>query len=120
VQAGEGSEGEAMTDDEALKLFLLEQFGRDEQTARAMSHPIEGLLSRWSPSKLIADCRAKRQVIEFMPACSECGRGRRCVLHDASAGEPSWRFLRPEDRRTARLLALPYAHLHGYREEWAL
>lgn len=107
-----------MTDDETLRRFLLEQFARDEQSARAMSHAIEGLQSRWSPSKLIAHCRANRRIVENFPACSTCLRGQRCMLHDASAGAPEWRFLRPEDRRTAQLLAEPYAHLKGYEEVW--
>lgn len=68
---------------------------------------------RWSPDQLIADCQAKAEIVEAMPACRDCGRGQRCILHDASAGAPTWRFLRPEDRGNAERLARKYAHLRG-------
>lgn len=116
VTMSEGSQvQEGPGDDETLRAFLLTQFKRDELTARAMPHAIEGLQSRWSPDQLIADSLAKAEIVEAMPACRDCGRGQRCILHDASAGAPTWRFLRPEDRANAERLARKYAHLRGDR-----
>lgn len=99
--------------DEELRQFLLDQFKRDELTARAMPHAIEGLQSRWSPAQLIVDCLAKTEIVMGMPACPQCRQGQRCILHDSSAGTPTWRWLHPEDRTVAELLARKYAHLLG-------
>lgn len=86
-----------------LITFLLKQIARDEQTARAMSHAIEHLESRWSPARLIADCDAKRSIVDIHSGIHSCG-----VL-DYDDGHPC---------STLRHLALPYGHLAGYREEW--
>jgi hypothetical protein len=100
-------------DTEALRSFVLEQLARDEQTARAMPHAIEGLQARWSPSKLIADCQAKRRIVEeIVPAIDS--------MDDQIEGEWGHGGAGPHEdsRRLLSLLALPYAHLKGYDEGW--
>lgn len=60
--------------------WLLEQIARDEQTARAMTHAIGGLRSRWSPARLLTDCEARRRItIRHAPiADPEHGDGLFC------------------------------------------
>lgn len=42
--------------------WVLEQIARDEQVARAMSHGIMHVESRWSVSRLLTDCAARRRM----------------------------------------------------------
>ena len=108
------------TDDDVLRRFLLEQFARDEQTARAMSHAIERMQSRWSPARLIADCQAKRRIVENFRGCPNCEMGQPCTRHGIDIGGAAvWRFLRAEDRVTALQLTSKYAGLRGYQDDWS-
>jgi hypothetical protein len=72
--------------EELQHAWVLEQIARDEQTARAMSHGIMHVESRWSVARLIADCAARRRIaVRHDPiviherggvvACRCCGYG---------------------------------------------
>lgn len=87
-----------------LAAWLRKQIAMDEATARAMTHAIENLQSRWSPARLLADCEAKRRILDAAAAYSP-------ELEHGDNGE--WAL-----DMALRALALPYAHLAGYREEW--
>lgn len=91
---------------EQLATWLLGQIARDEQSARAMPHAIEGLQARWSPSRLIADCEAKRKIVQ------------NCLATIQAFPEPPIRLATGLAEQTLRLMANPLAHLPGYREEW--
>lgn len=77
------------------------------------------------PTRVLAECEAKRQILaEHAPAdFTTYGDQlcRRCVWDDDEPQKDS-----PLHRwviypcRTVRMLALPYADRHGYREEWQL
>jgi hypothetical protein len=99
-----------------LAKWLLGQIARDEATAHAMTHAIENLQSRWSPARLLADCEGKRRVIEAYERCAGYW-----TAADQAELDRDWRVMNAEMdvyRLTLRLLALPYAHLPGYRAEW--
>lgn len=72
-------------------------------------------IARWDPVRVLAECEAKRRVVELHKpyrrihgvGCEACLQPRR-LPPDA----PGW----PCD--TLRLLALPYADRPGYRAEW--
>lgn len=87
-----------------LAAWLLKQLAMDEQSARAMPHAIENLQARWSPARLIADCDAKRRLIEALLKEDDCSCD--AFGHHCHGDE------------SLPLLALPYAHLAGYRQEW--
>lgn len=104
-----------MTDE--LVKWLAGQIARDEQSARAMPHAIAGLLSCWSPARLIADCLSKRRIVQW---CSEVIGDRNL----SSYGE--FGALRDEPDalavtlavETLRLMVAVYADRPGYRREW--
>lgn len=115
-----------------LAAWLLEQIAEDERTVqavlkrtrnwkqidlpwwrvrhgtpeyRAVLQPEEMLLAVCGPDRLLAECAAKRQIIELHGEQHDCT--------DPSAGV--WPYVGCD---TLRLLALPYADCDGYREEW--
>lgn len=93
-----------------LAEWLLEQVARDENAARALPHAVGGLESRFSPAKLIADCDAKRRIIEeYRKEAWVMEQGHRTGWTEGgqAARESVLRFL-----------ALPYADRVGYRTEW--
>ena len=93
-----------MIDD--LVTWLRGQLDRDEQTARAMSHAIEHLESRWSPARLLADVASKRAILDLHSDQHDC---------IGSLDSTEWP---PRPCPTLRTLTLPYRHHRGYREEW--
>lgn len=52
-----------MTDAEVLISRLLKQIAMNEQSARAMTHAIGNIQSRWSPAHLLRRCAADRKIL---------------------------------------------------------
>ena len=88
----------------------------DEESRRDFAHIV-----RWDPARVLAECDAKRRIVERhshtteviwrdrsqdFEVCDECGSGA------ANQGCTPW----PCD--TLKLLALSNADRPGYREEW--
>jgi hypothetical protein len=92
-----------------LTEFLLARIAEDEESARfAMSRNDGGALDyagqwfgavghaeRWEPVRVLAECEAKRRIVE------------RCRASNGYWGA-----------EVERMLALPYADHPDYREEW--
>jgi hypothetical protein len=80
--------------------------------------PLAQHIARWDPARVLAECDAKRRIIELFRETTE---GEDGISDDAD-------FLRQMDeiatgrwealRSVIRLLALPYADHPDYREEW--
>jgi hypothetical protein len=64
--------------------------------------------ARWNPRRVLAECAAKRRVVEFEAGVTGVVEAVRQVV--PVSGKPGTTVL--------RLLALPYADHPGYREEW--
>jgi hypothetical protein len=102
--------------------WLLERIAEDERIANAAGDdPVDSEhQANWTPARVLAECDAKRQIIELHGAvdandpdsCRECSDSGWAGAVDGHS---------PVDRPcpTLRLLALPYADRPGYREEWA-
>lgn len=69
-------------------------------------------IARWDPARVLAECQAKRRIVEEWKAI------------DLSVGDAVDRLLGGGEKAglalTMRLLALPYADHDDYRQEWAL
>lgn len=85
---------------------------------------------RWNTDRVLAECDAKRRVIELHTGEHEC-REMHTGTYPAdwpkganygAAGEqwrhPSTEYFDERPCETLRLLALPYADRPGFREEW--
>jgi len=100
--------------------FLLARIAEDEMQAqavgndawlydgfgcRAMARPDTKLeyADRWMPSRVLAECEAKRQIVERAAGLSEM------------IEPPTTLTLRDD---VLKLLALPYADHPDYRKEW--
>lgn len=121
-----------------LAAWLLEQIAEDERTVqavlkrtrnwkqidlpwwrvrhgtpeyRAVLQPEEMLLAVCGPDRLLAECDAKRRIIEQYRA-----------IEPDDTGSQLWQAMQRAERstllETLRFLALPYADREGYREEW--
>lgn len=85
-----------------LIAFLRKEVARDEQSARALTHAVGEVRSRWSSESLLQEVDTKRQIIDF---CAE-----RLYHYDDGLDYTSVRVL--------ELMALPYVDRQGFREEW--
>lgn len=67
-------------------------------------------IARHDPARVLAECAAKRRIVEelVLPYIAE----RRRLMN----GQPSWGDEHPD---LLRILAAPYADHPDYREEWA-
>jgi hypothetical protein len=77
---------------------------------------LEGI-ARWLPARVLAECEAKRAILNFHAASTDHGDryDPYCVGCWAECGEdgaPSYPC------RTVRILTLPYAERPGYQNEW--
>lgn len=59
---------------------------------------------RWSPARVLAECEAKRRIVEH-------------YLAELNSHQSGWDARAPQDY-PLRALALPYADHPDYREEW--
>lgn len=114
-----------------LTVWLREQIADDERVARAGEPDHEGLwrklgndgfedhILRWQPTRVLAECDAKRRLVELHgpvdvhddSSCRECSDSGWAGSVDGHS---------PVDLPcpTLRLLCLPYSDRPGYREEW--
>ena len=117
-----------------LTEFLLARIAEDEAAAHhargllgmdAQWHTAEHLrergltiadarhVERWSSARVLAECEAKRRIVELHDCVHECiGDGNLTAdpnLQDGAYGGPC---------DTLLLLALPYADHPDYRDEW--
>lgn len=109
-----------------LATWLLEQINRDEQSARALPHAIGNVQARWSPAKLLAECDAKRRIIEAHKTTVERERvgdafvGKWVDIVNVTCDVCGWADSQEGSAcLTVKLLSLPYAARPGYRSEWA-
>jgi hypothetical protein len=63
-----------------------------------------GHMFRWSPARVLADCEAKRRIVED-------------YLAQLNSHQSGWDARTPRDY-PLRALALPYADHADYRDEW--
>jgi hypothetical protein len=119
---------------ETLSEFLLARIAEDEEVARdtyaaspwhaegyyVMNHGVitetdeastTAHMARWHPARVLAECEAKRRIVEHHDDDDDAGRCTAC--------EPMmWARPTPFPCPTLRLLALPYADHPDYRREW--
>lgn len=101
---------------EDLVAWLLGQVARDEQTIRAMTNALGGLRSRWSAGRLLAECDAKRRILErHAPRV-----GKELADGDLICGCSDFYEVNatPWPCDDVRDVASVYAGCSGYREEW--
>lgn len=125
-----------------LTAWLLEQITEDERVARAAKDNTAGEwawraqdapvvlydysgkrtmgegahIAAWDPARVLAECDAKRRIIEVHHAREATGFDRDGEEHSAMVCDAC--SMEDDPCPTARLLALPYADRPGYREEW--
>lgn len=73
-------------------------------------------ITRWDPTRVLAECDAKREIIKLSAYHLEAWRHQ-------EANPERVQFIDVEARgrhsdRTLKLMALPYVDREGYREEW--
>ncbi len=78
---------------------LIEMCGEDPETQRMMAHVEAGMRSPTDPMRVLADCDAKRQMVQRLTGPGNDGS----AVRDVGLG----------------LLALPYAAHPDYRQAWA-
>jgi len=77
-------------------------------------------MARWDPARVLAECEAKRRIVEWHPAVSGTGRDGEPVIGCANCigSEDGQSFTIAGPCLTLRLLALPYADHPDYQPEW--
>jgi hypothetical protein len=140
-----------VTDTQTVTLaeFLLARIAEDEKAARDeeesapelegarqrpyVDFPLRGHLDRHTPARVLAECEAKRRIVELhqptplvdhMEVECTCGfddhRSRWCAGCGVCVYDEG-EFARPFGNcPTVLLLALPYADHPDYRQEWAV
>lgn len=96
-----------------LVAFLRDQLARDEQSARAMTHAVGEVRSRWSPDRLLQEVAAKRRIIDDVVPDVR-GLEDRIESEWGCGGHAGYE----ESETLLRLLALPFAANPACREEW--
>lgn len=74
------------------------------------SADVVGHIARWDPARVLAECEARRRLVE---SC------RHILFQDPFRQGDYWRGGRDAAEGTLRLLALPYASHDDYRPEWS-
>jgi hypothetical protein len=75
----------------------------DELPAGPEDHRVAHMF-RWSPARVLAECEARRRIVED-------------YLAQLDSHRSGWDARTPRDL-TLRALALPYADHPGYRDDW--
>jgi hypothetical protein len=84
--------------------------------AQEIPTTVAGHLIRWDPARVLAECAAKRAVVEeWQAAVAEFEAGPQHYGEEALVNETVMTALGP----VVRILAQPYAGRPGWREEWA-
>lgn len=73
-------------------------------------------IARWDPPRVLADCEAKRRIVELLGGYDE---GVYNALYDGP-GSDCYDVVQTAAVRTLFAMALPYADHPDYREEWNL
>jgi hypothetical protein len=109
----------------ALTEFLLDRIAEDKADAQAALDDVEheadlwmsyavsdnaypsvsDHVQKWTPSRVLAECEAKRRIVEWLPEDDVLGDG----WHDG------WNH---GHRYAMQLLALPYADHPDYQQDW--
>ena len=121
---------------DSLAAWLLEQVAEDERLANAcltdevcpwrdedwveIGSPSIDHVQRHDPHRVLAECEAKRRIIEtHRPYDCTDPKGQRCFVCASTRAYPSGAAIHEAwPCPTLRLLALPHADRPGYREEW--
>jgi len=105
-----------------LTEFLLARIAEDEASAPyAISSLTEAgsALVRYSPARVLAECEAKRQIVEEHPIVRHVFLG---MTAEEGCERCNWNRDYGWDEGgpclTLRLIALPYAYHPDYRDEW--
>lgn len=116
--------------------FLLARLAEDERVAQQAStepprffpdHHTREHVARWDPARVLADCDAKRQIVELHCPVVTTALGRDPIVTDECSvcvdevDEGGGYFAVTMKRLpcpTLRTLALPYADHPDHREEW--
>ncbi len=116
-------DGEIISDDEPHYSVAFVRGGNPRRGVEGMDgqNGTGRHVETWQPKRVLAECDAKRRIIEHHLPDSESGSPPECstcfdpeTLHDW----PEYLVQEPHPCPTLRLLALPYADREGYREEW--
>ena len=93
-------------------------FGTDVHDAPADHEPDAEHIARHDPARVLAECEAKRRIVEHADAFADCEvhPGRKSET-DCDECIAAWR-INMNDEWYLRFLALPYADHPDYREEW--
>jgi hypothetical protein len=97
--------------------FLLARIAEDEQRAVGLpSFWVTGGRVIFDPARVLAECEAKRRIVEPWRA----GLTEPDPFSVSLGSEENWRYGIHSQAREAilRLLALPYANHPDYRQEW--
>jgi hypothetical protein len=74
-------------------------------------------IARWNPTRVLAECDAKRRIVEALRRAEEGDEFRTDIDGGALTSEQSVGYV-VALRAVAGLLALPYASHRDYRKEW--
>lgn len=95
-----------------LPEFLLAMFAEDEESARC-ADVIPAPAGFWDDDRVIAECNAKRRVVEhYRLLCEQANGAPEQHIHAMLASQATGLGV------ALRLLALPYASHPDYRAEW--
>lgn len=72
-------------------------------------------IARWDPARVLAEIDAKRRIID---AYMDAVHMHQAMSETDDDGKWDWLFKEESLEGVVKLLALPYADLESYREEW--
>jgi hypothetical protein len=78
-------------------------------TGEEMAGPDAWHVARWDPARVLAECDAKRRIVEFWSQAFSKPTDFPGIQFDRVRSAAQW---------TLQVLALPYADHPGFREEW--
>lgn len=96
----------------------------DESGGIGPGVPTMRYIARWGPSRVLAECEAKRRIVEQYAEYLSTVRAYRSPRWSDAMNEQDKQNARQAEARhrvaedMARLLALPYASHPDYRQEW--
>jgi hypothetical protein len=75
-------------------------------------------ITRWNPARVLAECEAKRQIVELYQRYEASIRQEFAIAKLDDPISDTLYAARDALTEALRLLALPFADRPGYREEW--
>jgi hypothetical protein len=85
------------------------------QGAQEIRTAVAGHIARWNPARVLAECEAKRRIVEHADTVSSMDR----QIESEWGTRSSVPWDEDEGIRLLRLLALPYADHPDYDPKWA-